>query len=118
MPAELDWATATVSEGELAVQLRGELTEEWQRSFQTTVKLLGGPEVELREGAVHVMHVTGGEEERLRHHLQALVDQANAAQEQEQEQEAESEEKRGASGADGELTERFRSFAPEEPNQD
>lgn len=116
MPVELDWSTAVVSDGDLTVELRGELTEEWQRSFQTTVKLLGGPEVELNDDAVKVTHVEGGEEERLRHHLEALVDQANAAQEQDEAGESEAE--RESSGPDAELTERFRSFAGEEPTRD
>src|SRR5947209_4773965 len=81
--ARLNWSTAQVRNGKLAVELEGEIDKVWKKSFKRTVKLLGDGdwrEVELKKGAVRVAGVTPGGEEKLRHYLEGVVEQANASQ--------------------------------------
>lgn len=73
---------------------------------------MGADDVDLHKGVVHVEGVQAGEEEELRHRLEALIDQANAAQEQREA--SDSDGKPQASGGDAELTEHFRAFAGDE----
>jgi hypothetical protein len=80
---KLAWASAEVDDAKLTVALDGDLPEGWKESFERTVRLLGDGEwgeVQLKKGAVQVSDVTPGTEEKLRHHLEAIVAQANAAQ--------------------------------------
>jgi hypothetical protein len=77
----LDWSTATVKRGVLTVELSGERPRGWNKTFTTTAKLLGGGDwdaVELKKGKVRVSGVTPGVEERLRHFLESVVQQADA----------------------------------------
>jgi hypothetical protein len=122
----LGWASAEVKDAKLTVALDGELPRGWKQSFETTVKLLGNGEwgqVKITKGAVQVSDVTPGTEDKLRHHLEGIVAQANAAHEA-RERAARQEEDGGdeddrASGPDAEMTERFRSFeADEEEDSD
>lgn len=112
---KLNWAAAEVKDGTLSVGLEGELSEEWTQSFETTVRLLGGGEwgeISIEESTVQVSDVAPGSEGKLRHHLESVVDQANAdstADEEEESSEADSESAEEA-GPDSEMTERFRSF--------
>ena len=121
----LAWTSAEVRDATLTVALEGELPKDWKQSFEQTVKLLGDGdwgEVKLKKGAVRVSDVAPGTEEKLRHHLEAVVAQANATHERLEGEEAESEpgETEDAEakqdGPDAEMTERFRAFAePSEP---
>jgi hypothetical protein len=73
-------------------------------------------DVRLRKGKVRVSDVTPGDEEKLRHHLEAIVLQANADEQGEEGadsspgQDAEADEQQDR-GPDAEMTARFRSFA-------
>lgn len=122
----LDWSSATVREGRLEVGLRGEQPREWKDSFERTVVLLHGGhwgKVTLKKNRIRVDQVADGDEDRLRHFLESVVLQANATLGQ---KEPETDEDRDADedepdGLDGEMTERFRSFAAEAddpPSQD
>jgi hypothetical protein len=127
---KLDWAGAEVRDATLTVALEGELPKDWKRSFERTVALLGDGdwgEIRLKKGAVRVRDVAPGTEEKLRHHLEAIVTQANAAHER-QEAEAHAEDRDGEDeegndgsdderqGPDAEMTAQFRAFAdPPEP---
>jgi hypothetical protein len=107
----LEWATAEVKDAKLTVALQGDPPEGWNDSFERTVKLLGDGEwgeVALKKGSVQVSEVPAGSEDKLRHHLEAIVAQANAAHE---EPDAEDDD---AEGPDAEMTERFRAFAEED----
>ena len=122
MPApRLDWSTATVKDAKLTVELEGKPPSGWKQGFATTVRLLGSGEwgeVTLKKKTVRVKGVVDGEEERLRHFLDSVVDQANASHPSEPDQAkdeagtaAESED---AKGPDAEMTARFRAFAEPE----
>ena len=117
----LDWSAAEVKSSKLTVPLDGDIPDGWKQSFATTVRLLGAGEwgdIEVKKGAVRVTGVEPGSEDKLRHHLEAVVAQANAHQEPgESEDDAapdadESEPGAGDEdeGPDAEMTRRFRSF--------
>ena len=114
---KLEWASAKVEDATLTVALDGEILKVWKQSFETTARLLGAGEwgeVKLTEDTVQVSDVTAGSEDKLRHHLEGIVAQANASQEAtEREEEEEAHQERGgeATGPDAEMTERFRAFA-------
>jgi hypothetical protein len=117
--ANLNWASAEVKDGRLSVALEGELPKGWKQSFETTVRLLGSGDwgkVALKKRTVQVSDVTAGDEEKLRHYLESVVEQANASRgvdEPEREESAdEPEGKRDDDNdPDAQMTERFRSFA-------
>ena len=116
---KLEWASAEVEHAKLTVALEGEPPDGWKDSFERTVKLLGdgdwGP-VQLKKGTVQVSDVTPGSEEKLRHHLEAIVAQANAAHEEGEDGDGGGAER---DGTDAEMTGRFREFAEEdEPDGD
>ena len=86
--------------------------------------LAGGDwgEVELKKGSVQVSGVTPGNQDKLRHYLESIVQEANAthvSDEDDSDSESEgSEAKEGQDSddesppsPDAEMTERFRSFA-------
>lgn len=121
--AELNWSTAKVKNAKLKVDLDGELPSGWKDSFNAVARLLGGPadwgEVSLsRKKTVSVADVSEGSEERLRHFLESVVEQANAdhrpddsQRERSDEQDDDEEDEGDESGSDAEMSERFRSFA-------
>jgi hypothetical protein len=110
---KLEWASAEVEDGVLTVPLEGEVPKGWKQSFATTVKLLGDGEwgeVKIKKATVQVSDVTPGTEEKLRHHLESIVAQANAAHEAPEETAADGGDDE-PTGPDAEMTGRFRSFA-------
>ena len=121
----LNWSEAIVENGELKLPLDGEVPDGWQQHFERTVKLLGTSEwgeVALEEQGVRVAKVQAGSEDKLRHYLEGVVDQANSAHEAEQETEREDDQREddGPQGEDAEMTERFRGFgaAESEPKEE
>ncbi len=124
MPSpRLDWSTAAVKGATLSVALDGKAPSGWKEGFATTVRLLGGGEwgeVALKKATVRVEDVVAGEEEKLRHFLDSVVEQANASHpsepdQSESETDAETDE---SEGPDSEMTKRFRSFAESTPDSD
>jgi hypothetical protein len=110
---KLEWASAEVKDGTLTVGLESDPPKEWRRSFERTATLLGNGdwgEIQLAKGAVRVARVTAGSEDKLRHHLEAIVAQANAANEEGETDEDGDEPE----GPDAEMTERFKAFAEED----
>jgi hypothetical protein len=111
-PVKLSWSAAEVKDARLTVALEGVVPKGWKQSFERTVKLLGdgdwGP-VELKRKTVQVSDVAPGTEDKLRHHLEAIVAQANAAHEDDGDEEREERE-----GPDAEMTDRFRAFAEDD----
>jgi hypothetical protein len=116
----LDWSSAEVKKSKLTVALDGEVPKGWRRSFEATVRLLGGGdwgEIQVKRDTVRVSDVEPGSEEKLRHHLEAVVQQANADHEPDESEEDEApdavQSEPGAGdedeGPDAEMTERFRS---------
>ena len=118
----LDWSTATVKDAKLTVELEGKPPSGWKQGFSTTVRLLGNGEwgeVTIKKQTVRVKDVVDGEEDRLRHFLDSVVDQANASHPSEPDQpedEADDASESEDAGPDAEMTARFRAFAPTEPD--
>lgn len=123
---KLSWSSAEVDDACLTVPLEGEIPRRWRTDFQTTVKRLGSGEwgdVEVKKDKVQVSEVTPGSEDKLRHHLDSIVAQANAshaAREQEKadkdQQDEDEDDGNGKQreGADADMTARFRAFAEPE----
>ena len=77
----LNWSAAEVKDAKLTVPLEGEIPKGWRKSFERTVKLLGSGdwgEIQVKRDKVRVSDVEPGSEDKLRHHLEAVVAQANA----------------------------------------
>ncbi len=117
----LDWSTARVRDGKLTVGIVGDPPEGWKEAFNSTAALLGGRDlghVELRKRVAHVDGVTPGSEERVRHLLESVVQQANAAQQAladgEDSEQQEAGEGNGEESPEAIMTKRFRSFAGED----
>jgi hypothetical protein len=119
-PVTLDWSTAEVKNAKLTVALDGDIPKGWRRSFDTTVRLLSAGdwgEIQVKKSKVQVGDVEPGSEEKLRHHLESVVAQANADHEPEESEDEETpdadESEPGATdeddGPDAEMTRRFRS---------
>jgi hypothetical protein len=126
----LDWSTAEVKDSTLTVQVDGDLPEGWADTFNTTVKLLGGGswgEIKLEEQKAEVEGLIPGTEDKLKHFLESVVQQANASHEDdedEQDHDQEDEEQEGKedseqeSDSDKEMSERFQSFAKDDSTED
>ena len=112
----LQWASAEVKDAKLTVELTGDPPKGWKQSFERTVTLLGDGEwgeIQLKNGAVRVSDITPGAEEKLRHHLEAVVAQANATCEEDEDEGGNAgEDKR--KGPDAEMTDRFRAFGEDD----
>jgi hypothetical protein len=117
----LDWSAAEVENATLTVPLDGDIPKGWRQSFEKTVRLLGGGawgEIQVKRDNVRVSDVEPGSEDKLRHHLEAVVAQANADHEPDEGDEdhaapdaVQSEAGAGDEdeGQDAEMTRRFRS---------
>ncbi len=114
---KLGWASAQVRDATLTVALDGELPKDWKQSFERTVRLLGDGEwgeIRLKKGAVTVGDVAPGSEDKLRHHLESIVAQANAAHEHREDDRADETPERNEpdrDGPDAKMTAAFRAFA-------
>jgi hypothetical protein len=120
---KLSWSEAEVKDAELSVPLDGEAPKQWRQSFERTVALLAHGEwgeIAVKKDRVLVTDVTPGSEEKLKHHLEGVVAQANATVEHAEvgernatdEAEAEALDQPGEDqdrDPDAEMTERFRS---------
>ncbi len=116
-PITIDWSTAEVHDRELTVALKGERPDGWKQRFGRTLVLLGKDrwgEVRLKKSGIVVSDIAPGTEEKLRHFLESVVAQTNAAEEAQSDPEPEQQEEPGSEeGEDVELTRLFRSFAGE-----
>jgi hypothetical protein len=111
-PVKLTWSEAEVKDAELTVPLEGEMPKDWKQSFQRTLALLGSGEwgeVALKKDRVVVAEVTPGSEEKLKHHLESVVTQANATLEANEDEAQDTDGEDQRSDPDAEMTERFRS---------
>jgi hypothetical protein len=124
---KLDWRTAAVSDAKLTVELEGKPPKGWKASFEKTVKLLGSGdwgEVTLKKDTVTVTEISAGEEDKLRHHLEGVVAQANAALRSEEEHkdavadDGDGEERAEEGGPDAEMAARFRAFGADSDEAD
>jgi hypothetical protein len=118
---KLDWSTAEVHGGILAVALDGKPPKEWIARFESTVQLLNHgswEKVELKKREISVKTITVGEEDRVRHFLESAVLEANGAVASDESDtdldDAGGDDDDAASRQDGpdtEMTKRFRAFA-------
>ena len=122
---KLDWSTAEVEDSDLTVALDGNISKAWKGRFNNTVRLLGHGDwgdVRVRKGNVRVNDVAPGSEEKLRHHLEAIVAQANADEHAKEDDasppddDAEAGEQQDR-GPDAEMTARFRALGDEHANR-
>jgi hypothetical protein len=119
----LDWSTAEVEKGRLTVSLDGERDKAWKQRFEHAAALLAHGEwgeIGIKKDRIRVDLPADGEEDRLRHFLEAAVLEANAGipDAEEEDHGTDHDEDRGEGSAagserdhDAELTARFRSFA-------
>lgn len=123
---KLDWSSAEVEGSDLTVAMEGGPSKTWMATFESTLRLLGHGdwgEVRLRKGKLRVSDVTPGSEEKLRHHLESIVAQANAHEKAGDDDapppqdDAETDERQD-DGPDAEMTARFRSFAEDARAED
>jgi hypothetical protein len=119
---KLDWGKAEVREAELTVTLDGDLPRGWKDTFERTAELLGRGEwgkLKLKKRTVRVSGVAPGVEDKLRHFLESVVQQANAdhlpaeseSEADEDARDAEDISEDSSGTEDAEMTERFQSFA-------
>jgi hypothetical protein len=119
----LNWSSAQVTDGELTVELAGDRPRGWKKSFEKTVRLLGAggnwDKVRLKKGQVHLSGLTTGDEEKVRHFLDSVVTQANAAQRpSEPDSDATDRQPADERNPDAEMTKRFRAFAEADRDSD
>lgn len=119
----LNWSSAKVTDGKLTVELAGDRPRGWKKSFEKTVRLLGAGgnwgEVRVKQGQVHLSGLTPGDEEKVRHFLDSVVTQANAAHRpSESDPDAPDLQSPDESGSDAEMTKRFRAFAEGDSDSD
>src|SRR2546421_11699259 len=118
----LDWGQAEVKDGKLTVSVAGEPPNGWKDTLEKTAALLGSGDwdtVRMKRQTVTVEGVRPGTEDKLRHFLESVVQQANATHEPDEQDQGseeenvgeEKEEPDGAGKEDSEMTERFRSFS-------
>jgi hypothetical protein len=119
---KLDWSSAEVKDGTLAIALEGKLEKGWKNAFERTARLLNRgawAEVTLKKGKVLVRPITPGDEDRVRHFLEGVVLQANSDVDTPDEgnggRTADTDDAREKEASetpeDQEMTERLRSFA-------
>jgi hypothetical protein len=83
MSLEIDWSSAQVHGGDVAVDLAGKISKQWRERFQAVRSLLGESsgdwgEVKLVKRTIHVRGVRPSSEHELRHYLESVVVQVNA----------------------------------------
>ncbi len=107
-------------DGKLTVPIAGDPPDGWNDAFYSTATLLGARDfehVELKKGTARVEGVTPGSEERVRHFLESVVQQANSARhssaDEDEDHVEDRESGRGEESSDTQMTKRFRSFAAE-----
>jgi hypothetical protein len=121
---ELDWASASVKDGELSVDVAGTPNAEWARGLEAIVERLHRPgsgwgEVKVAKATLRVASVSPGSEADLRHVLDSAVLQVNTNFAPGEEGEAGNDDD-GRSPEDREMTDAFRSFStdPDGPEQE
>jgi hypothetical protein len=116
--ASIDWDSAAVKDGDLTVALTGEPNNEWARRVQAVLERLdparsSAGAAKVTKTHIEVNAVVAGAEDDLRHLLESAVQQANAdfAPAEESDHDEPSE-------ADSAMTEAFRSFAGDRPEDE
>ena len=110
---EIDWTTAEVHDGNLTVDVDGKAKKDWARRFRAVVGRLDRAghewgEISIAKETITVTEVEPGSENDLRHLLEATVQQVNADLD-----ESPAAAPAPDDGADEQMTEAFRDFAPD-----
>lgn len=119
----LDWSSAEADDGKLVVAVSGEAPEGWAHAFERTATLLnsgGWKNVKFKKGTVRISGVAPGDEERVRHFLESIVQEANSVVASPQPSASADGDGDGDSektSEDAQMVERFRSFAHEDPHE-
>jgi hypothetical protein len=112
-PVRIDWASATVDDGQLAVALDGKASQEWTDRVEGVLDRLhtggGWGAIKVGKKKLTVDDVTDGSESDLRHLLESAVLQANADLAEPPEDGSGDGER---SDEDERMTDAFRAFAP------
>jgi hypothetical protein len=114
---ELDWSSATVTDGKLTVGLSDKPPKKWRESFDRTVGLLGlgkwKTALNARKASVEIASVEIGDEERVRRMLEGALLEANVTLLGEEAvfDDDEAADEQPLETPDDEITARFRSFA-------
>lgn len=108
---EIDWGSAEVVDGGLAVELTGEPSAEWVERVSAVIDRLRPPAgaceaIEVTRERVAVTGVAEGRESDVRHFLEGAVQQANADLAPDEGE----DEDGGRSERDTHMTEAFRAF--------
>jgi hypothetical protein len=115
--AEVDWASASVSDGDLTVELAGDATSDWTDRLEGVVDRLqrsgsGWGAIKVSRKKLRVASVAPGSEADLRHFLDSVVLQVNA------DFAPDEGDGGGGSDADNEMSAVFRSFADDGDTRD
>ncbi|HEY4830539.1 MAG TPA: hypothetical protein VIH85_27480 [Solirubrobacteraceae bacterium] len=117
---ELSWSEAAVKDAALSVPIEGDVPKGWKQSFERTVALLGSGDwgtIQVKKDRVLVADVAPGSEDKLKHHLDSIVAQANATAGVD-EDDGEARDETGEderSDPDAEMTARFRRAQAQPP---
>jgi hypothetical protein len=115
MPSvSIDWGTASVDDGQLAVAFEGKPSAEWRERFEAVIDRLRQSsahfgEIEVGKAKLKVSDVESGSESDLRHLLESAVLQANADAASDEDDGEEPDDER--SDEDQGMTDAFRAFA-------
>ena len=117
---DIDWASASVADGELNVEITGTPNAEWARALESIIERLyragsGWGEIKVSKSALRVAALTPGCETDLRHFLESAVLQVNTNFAPSEEGDEGGDE--GQSAEDREMTEAFRSFSDDRGEQ-
>jgi hypothetical protein len=122
-PTQIDWASATVDDGQLTVALDGKPSKEWTDRVEGVLERLhahggdsGWGAIKVTKKKLTVDDVADGSAGELRHLLESAVLQANADLAADDEDDDGKDDKR--SEADQQMTDAFRAFAPPDDEDD
>jgi hypothetical protein len=120
MSLAIDWSSAEVHGGDVTVDLAGKVPKQSRERFEAVRSLLGESsgawgEVKLVKRTIHVHGLRPGEEHELRHFLDSVIVQVNAAlPSHDEEAERASRTPDRAAIIDAEMTATLRSFAQQQ----
>jgi hypothetical protein len=114
-PREIEWNSAEVSDGLLTLSLSNKSSKAWKSQFDAVARLLSVEqrswgEVSLTKAGIAVQGVSRGSEDELRHLLESIVMEVNAAFAPEP---VGATEETPRQSEDREIAEAFRAFATE-----
>jgi hypothetical protein len=112
----IDWGTAEIREGTLAVELTGASSKDWKKRFAGVLGLLepgnsAWGDIELTKQRIEVGQVQEGSEADLRHHLESVVLEVNSQLELDDAEDDSGSDEDEERDADQRMTATFRAFA-------